>query len=169
MRFNLLVTTALLIISGMVQAAESGTTVKKDSVRAAPFSDAKIVVTLPAATKVEILKKDGGWYQIKSAQGNGWMRMLSIRRGDINKPSAGSSASALAGLASGRSGTGKVVATTGIRGLNEEQLKAAHYDENQVTLLEASTSSRAEAQKFAARARLKARQMDYLADPGGSK
>jgi len=158
-----------LLIAGSAQATESGITIKSDALKAAPFSDAKIVATLPAATRVEILKKDGGWYQIRSARGNGWIRMLSIRRGDINKPSAGSSASALAGLASGRSGTGKVVATTGIRGLNEEQLKAAHYDEKQVTLLESSTSSRAEAQKFAASARLKARQMDYLADPGVSK
>lgn len=156
-----------LLIAATAQAAESGTTVKSDSVRAAPFSDAKIVATLPAATKVEILKKDGGWYQIKSAQGSGWMRMLSLRRGAMkaaDKPLSG-----LSGLASGRAGTGKIVATTGIRGLNEEQLKAAQYDEKQVTLLESSTSSRAEAQKFASKAKLKARQIDYLADPGVSQ
>jgi hypothetical protein len=164
MKFYLLFT---LFIAGAAQAAESGTTVKTDSVRSAPFSDAKIITTLPAATRVEILKKDGGWYQIKSAQGSGWIRMLSLRRGDV-KAAAGPM-SGLAGLASGRAGTGKIVATTGIRGLNEEELKAAHYDEKQIALLESSTSSRAEAQKFAAKARLKARQIDYLAEPGASK
>lgn len=156
-----------LFIAGAALAGESGTTVKSDSVRAAPFSDAKIVATLPAATRVEILRKDGGWYQIKSAQGSGWMRMLSLRRAAMkaaDKPLSG-----LAGLASGRAGTGKIVATTGIRGLNEEQLKAAQYDEKQVTLLESSTSSRAEVQKFASKAKLKARQVDYLADPGVSQ
>jgi len=156
-----------LLIAGSAQAAESGTTIKTDSVRAAPFSDAKIVATLPAATRVDILKKDGGWYQIRSARGNGWIRMLSLRRGGAK--AAAQPLSGLQGLASGRSGTGKIVATTGIRGLNEEELKAAHYDEKQVTLLEASTSSRAQAQKFADKARLKARQVDYLADPGASK
>ena len=157
----------MMLLTATAQAAESATTVKSDSVRAAPFSDAKIVVTLPAATKVAILKKDGGWYQIKSAQGSGWIRMLSLRRGDAK--AAAKPLSGLAGLTSGRSGTGKIVATTGIRGLNEEELKAAQYDEKQVALLESSTTSRAQAQKFADKARLKARQMDYLADPGASK
>lgn len=156
-----------LLIAGSAQATESGITIKSDVLKAAPFSDAKIVATLPAATRVEILKKDGGWYQIRSARGNGWIRILSLRRGTAK--AAAQPLSGLAGLASGRSGTGRVVATTGIRGLNEEELKAAHYDEKQVTLLETSTSSRAEAQKFAAGARLKARQVDYLADPGVSK
>ncbi|MDO9054500.1 MAG: SH3 domain-containing protein [Gallionella sp.] len=164
MKFYLLFT---LFIAGTALAGEIGTTVKADSVRAAPFSDTKIITTLPAATRVEILKKDGGWYQIKSAQGSGWIRMLSLRRGDVK--AATGPISGLAGLASGRAGTGKIVATTGIRGLNEEELKAAHYDEKQIALLESSTSSRAEAQKYAAKAKLKARQMDYLAEPGASK
>ncbi len=162
LRFNQLLFTALLFTAGLAQAAVNGTTIKSDTLRAAPFADAAVVATLPAASKIKILKKDGGWMQIKSPQGSGWMRMLSIRRGNAKAASAGNELSGLAGLASGRAGTGKVVSTTGIRGLNEEELKAAKYDEKQVILTESYTSSRAEAQKFAAQAKLTPHQLDYL-------
>lgn len=155
-----------MLLTATAQAAETGTTIKSDSVRGAPFSDAKIITTLPAATKVEIIKKDGGWYQIKSAQGSGWIRMLSLRNARTSKSG---NLSGLAALASGRSGTGKVVSTTGIRGLNEEELKSAHYDEKQIARLDSSASSRREAQKFAGKAKLNARQIDYLPEPGASK
>lgn len=165
LQFKQLILSALLLLAATAQAGESGTTVKTDTLKAAPFSDAKVIATLPSGSKVEILKKDGGWYQVKSPQGNGWIRLLSLRRGNAKATSAGSELSGLAGLASGRSGTGRVVATTGIRGLNEEQLKAAKYDEKQVTLAESYLTSRADAKKFAASAKLAARQLDYLPDP----
>lgn len=162
MKFYLLLTT--LLMSFAVQAAENGTTIKSDAIRAAPFADAAVITTLPAAARVEILKRDGGWYQIRSPQGSGWIRMLSVRRGEA-KPTGGE-LSGLAALASGRAGTGKIVSTTGIRGLNEEELKAAHYDEKQITLAESFSTSRTAAQKFAAQAKLLPRQMDYL--PSGA-
>lgn len=165
LRLNHLLLAAMLLITTAALAGESGTTVKADALRAAPFADANIIATLASGTKVEILKKDGGWYQVKSPQGNGWIRLLSIRFGIAKKTSAGSELSGLAGLASGRAGTGRVVATTGIRGLNEEQLKAAKYDEKQVSLAESYSTSRADAKKFAAQAKLAARQIGYLPDP----
>lgn len=165
LKFNQLLLSAMLLTAGAAQAGESGSTIKADALKAAPFTDAKIIATLPSGTRIEILKKDGGWYQVKSPRGNGWIRLLSVRRGGAKTSSAGSELSGLAGLASGRAGTGKIVATTGIRGLNEEQLRAAKYDEKQLNLAESYATSRAEAQKFAASAKLAARQLDYLPDP----
>lgn len=168
MQFKQMIILAVLLVSATAQAGERATTVKTDSVREKPFSDAKVIASLPVATRVEILKKKGGWYQINSPQGSGWMRMLSLRRGEIRSGSSGSELTGLASLASGRAGTGKVVATTGIRGLNEEELRAAQFDEKQVSLAESYTTSRADAQKFAARARLTPMQMNYLPEPTGS-
>lgn len=153
----------MLLIAASAQATETGTTIKSDSLKAKPFADADTLATLPSGTRLDILKKDGGWFQVKSGKASGWMRMLSIRRGDSK--SAGNELSGLAGLASGRAGTGKIVATTGIRGLNEEELKAARYDEKQVSLTESYASSRNEAQKFAAAAKLKPQQVSYLPNP----
>jgi len=176
--------------AALAHAGESGSTIKADELKAEPFRDAKTVGQLGTGDKVEILNKDGGWLQVKSAKGNGWVRMLSVRKGEARKSSdptglAGMSSGRsgtgkvvsttgirgvnLDGLASGRVGTGKVVATTGIRGLNEEELKAAKFDEAEIKRAESYLTSRADAQKFAAKGKLIVRSMDYLPDTGETR
>ena len=146
-------------------ATEAGTALKADELKAAPFRDAKTVARLASGDKLDILKQQGGWYQVKSAKGSGWVHMLSVRRGEARK---GSQVAGLAGLAAGRAGTGKVVATTGVRGLNEEDLKSAKFDEAELKKMEANTVSKDEARKFAAQAQLKAIKLDYLPKPEGA-
>jgi len=65
-------------------------------------------------------------------------------------------------LASGRSGTGQVVSTTGVRGLSEQDLKNAKFDEGQIKQMEANTVSAQQAQQFAKSGGLKAIQFDEL-------
>jgi hypothetical protein len=144
-------------------AGESGAALKTDSLRAEPYADAKEVAALTAGDRVEILKKNGGWLQVKSARGSGWVRMLSIRRGEARKGPA--EAAGVLALASGRAGTGKVVATTGIRGLNEEELKSARFNEAEIKLAESFATGKTEAQKFAAQGKLASRKLDYLPAP----
>jgi hypothetical protein len=153
---------ALLLVS-LGYANENGAMIKADVLKAEPFRDAKTTGSLSVGDQVVILKKNGGWLNVKSAKGSGWVRMLSIRRGASGKSSA--TVAGLAGLASGRAGTGKVIAATGIRGLGEEELKAAKYDEAQVTQAESFSTSRDEAQQFARKGKLKAQQVDYLKPP----
>ncbi|HEY6096073.1 MAG TPA: SH3 domain-containing protein [Gallionellaceae bacterium] len=153
----------LLLAAQAVWAAETGTALKAETLRAKPFADAKAVASLAAGAKVSILKKDGGWLQVKSGKSTGWVRMLSIRKGEARK--AGSDTAGLLNLASGRAGTGKVVATTGVRGLNEEELKAAKFDEKEVEKAESYATSGADAQRFASQGKLKTRQFDYLPQP----
>ena len=157
----------LMLGTQLACAVEGGMAVKNDTLRAEPFQDAKSVGALGKGEHADILKSTGGWMQIKTAKSTGWVRMLSIRRDAAR--TTGNSGSSLAALASGRSGTGKIVATTGIRGLNEEELKAAKYDEAQVTLAESYGSSKSDAQSFAQQGKLLARKVDYLAAPGGAK
>jgi hypothetical protein len=143
-------------------AGEAGTALKAEVLRAAPFSDAKAVARLASGDKLDILKQQGGWYQVNSAKGTGWVRMLSVRRGEARRSGE---LAGLAGLASGRAGTGKVVATTGIRGLNEEDLKAAKFDGAELKKMEANGVGKDEAREFAAQGQLKAIQLDYLPRP----
>jgi len=158
----------VLLLSGLLvcifaQAAvagEAGSAIKGDEIKAEPFRDAKTVGTLSAGDRVDISKRSGGWMML-SKPVKGWVRMLSIRRG-AGGTGPGVKASGIAALASGRAGTGKVVSSTGIRGLNEEELKNAKFDEKQVTLAESYAASRGDAAKFAAKAKLKARHVDYL-------
>lgn len=142
-------------------ADTQGSAVKSDAIRAEPFLDAQVVGTLAKDDPVEIVTKDGGWLKIGSSKGNGWVRLLSIRRGKPGK--AGYTVEGVLALASGRAGTGKVVATTGIRGLGEEDLKAARFNGAQVKRLESFGVTGTEARKFAAGGALKPRNIPYLA------
>jgi hypothetical protein len=156
-----------LLAVGTTLAGEAGTALKADDVKVEPFRDAKTVGSLTAGDNVEILKKEGGWFQVKSAKGSGWVRMLSIRRGEARKDSV--DAAGVLGLASGRAGTGSVVATTGIRGLSEEDLKAAKYNEVELRKAESFAVTEAEARRFAAEGKLVARKVEYLSAPEAAK
>ena len=143
-------------------AADTGSAIKADEIKAEPFRDAKTVGTISAGDRVTIVKRDGGWIMI-SAPKKGWVRMLSIRRG-TSTSAPGTKASDVVALATGRAGTGKVVASTGIRGLNEEDLKKAQFNEKELKLAESFTVKKNEAEQFAAKARLKARRVAYLSE-----
>jgi len=158
---------ALFLAIGTALAGEGGSALKADDLKAEPFRDAKTVGSLAAGDHVEILDKQSGWFRVKSAAGSGWVRMLSIRRGEARK--GGGDAAGLAGLASGRAGTGRVVATTGIRGLSEEELTAARYNEAELKKTESYATTRAQAQQFAASGKLAARKVEYLPTPGSAK
>ncbi|CAH1905731.1 SH3b domain-containing protein [Candidatus Nitrotoga sp. HW29] len=144
-------------------AVETGSVIRSDGIKVEPFRDAKTIATLSVGDKVEIVKKNGGWLQIKSSKGKGWVHMLNVRKGDMRKDSG--DIDGLLSMASGRAGTGKIVATTGIRGLDEVELQSAKYNEAELNLVESYAINRAEAQVFATQGKLVARKFDYLPSP----
>lgn len=156
--------TALLVclLAQTGAADETGSAIKADEIKAEPFRDANTVGSLAAGDKVTIIKRDGGWMMISEPK-EGWVRMLSIRRGS-GTTAPGTSVSGIAELASGRAGTGTVVSSTGIRGLNEEDLKKARFNEKELKLAESFTVNKNDAEQFAAKARLKARRVAYLSE-----
>ena len=136
---------------------ETGTAIKLDNLRAEPFADAKTIGSINKNDSVEILGKKGAWLQVKSKKNTGWVRLLSIKRGV-----ATSSGSSISDIASGRTGTGKVVSTTGIRGLSAEELKAAKFNEDEMKKMESYAVSANDGQKFAGAGGLNATSMNYL-------
>lgn len=62
-------------------------------------------------------------------------------------------------------GTGQIVATAGIRGLDEEQLRAARFDATELTRMESRTATADAARSFAAQGGLSSRPVAYLPDP----
>lgn len=152
----------LLLLPGLATAAETGTLLKDDSLRKEPYADAQSVTTLKRGATVEILAKKGAWLQIKTTKASGWVRLLSVKRGAAGKSNE---AAGVLAVASGRAGTGQVVATTGVRGLSEEELKGASFNEAEVKQLEANSVTSAQAQQFAAAASLQTRKLGYLPKP----
>jgi len=152
----------LLALPATVLAADPGTLGRADALRAKPFADAKVVQSLAAGARVEILARNGGWYQVKAGSRSGWVRMLSVRR---SAAPVGNNIAGLANVASGRAGTGTVSTTTGVRGLDSEELTTATFNEAQVAKAESYRVSHGEAQAFAKAGKLALRNVQPLPAP----
>jgi hypothetical protein len=126
--------------------AEPAVMTRADSLYEKPFADAKVLGRVPAGQSIDIQKRAGAWYQVKAVGKLGWARMLSVRR---TAPAAAASAGSLTQVATGRAGTGHIVATTGVRGLDEETLRDAAFSEAAVAAAERYRVSPAEAEQLA--------------------
>jgi len=157
-----------LLLPSFLPAAETGSALKADIVRKEPYADAKKAGNMIKGEKLEILGKKGAWLNIKTAKTKGWVRLLSVKRGTVSRSSQ---VKGVLDVATGRAGTGKVVATTGVRGLNEEDLKNAKYNEEEVLKMERYAQTVQQAQHFARQGGLKAVKLGYLpaSQEGGEK
>lgn len=152
-------------------AAETATTIKDTELKMEPFSDASTLATLPSQTSVEILKRQGGWTQIKPANSDkGWVRMLNLRMGSgtTKQGNSGASIGALFNVA--RSGSSGTTVTTGVRGLDitKDTLQNARPNPDELKRMHSYSVSKAEAQKLASSANLHTQSVEY-AEAGASR
>jgi hypothetical protein len=147
---------------GTSALADPAVTVRSTELKAQPMSDAATIATLPEKTKIETLKRQGAWIQVKSIEGKtGWVRMLSVRLGDSEAPKS----DGLGGLLSKRNASSSGTVTTGVRGLSEEEITATHPNPSEVEKMESFTVNKSQGQKFAASGKLKSQNVDYLVSP----
>jgi hypothetical protein len=144
--------------------AEPATMSRADRLLEKPFSDARVLGSLTGGQALDVVRRDGAWYQVKAAGKLGWVRMLNVRR---TAGAAVASSGSLAQVATGRAGTGQIVATTGVRGLGEETLRAAPFNEAAVAAAERYRVSAADAERTARAAGVAPRQVPALPVPGG--
>ena len=148
----------LACATGQALAADTGLVLKPDQLRADTFSDAKVVGNVNKNDTVEIVAKKGAWLQIKSGGKTGWVRLLTVKR----NAAGGSDVAGMVGVATGRSGTGKVVSTTGIRGLSAEDLKTASFNEAETQKMESVSVSAEAGKQFANAGGLSSRSLPYF-------
>jgi len=158
---------AAALMPGFASGQETGTALKPDEIKAEPFKDAKTLGKIAKGDSVQILARQSGWLKVKAGTKTGWVRLLSVRRGQAAQASASKEIGAVAGVATGRTGTGQVVSTTGVRGLDAEELKAAKFDAKQIAKAEALAVSAEEAKRFAKQGGLIAQTVKSLPDPRG--
>lgn len=147
--------------------AQPATVLQESPLLHEPFSDARVVSTLSANSAVEVLKRQGGWYQVRAAQQQGWVHMSRIRLGEASNAAA-VDASGLSQarqlLQTGRSGATGTTVATGIRGLDVEDLQRAQPDHQAVAAMANFQSKPDAARQYAGAARLQANSIDYLGE-----
>lgn len=154
------------LLSCVLSAAAQPVTVERDTpLYSEARLDSAVVTTLKQGTAGEVVAKNGAWLKIKTAEATGWLFSFNVRFASAQQPADASSSSA------GASGLGRLIgprqninvtSTIGIRGLGEEDLRQAHFDADQMRLLDQYAASRADAEKRAQDSGLTAVQVDYL-------
>ena len=168
-RSKIIVAALLATWIGGAAAQEAGVALKGDDIKAEPFKDAKTVGSINKGDALSILAKQSGWLRVKAGGKEGWVCMLSVRRGAPGKTDAGKELAGISGVATGRTDTGQVVSATGVRGLSAEELKAAEYSEEEVKRAEGNAVAAADAQQFAKGGKLVARTVAFLPEPKGGQ
>ena len=112
------------------------TTNKKAPIRAAANSGSATVSTVDKGADLSLGSRNGIWYAVQSPV-EGWVKIT-----DVTIPSAGGDGSSgLAGLVSGRMGSGNSVASSGARGLDGDAISTGQPDFEAVLELSALQNS----------------------------
>jgi hypothetical protein len=154
-----------VVLTLMASAALSapGMALKDENILAQPASTAAAVGKMTKGASVDIVAKQGGWLQIKTGKSQGWVRLLSVRAGSGGAGGDGlAGVVGVAGAVTQKSDPSRVVAVAGVRGLNEEDLKGAKYNAEEIARLERLAVSAAQAQAFADKSGLKPQKVANL-------
>jgi Bacterial SH3 domain len=111
---------ALGLALPLLAGAEPGYVAETAQLRDGPNADAKLLQSLAAATAVDVLARQGGWYQVSLAGQQGWLRMSALR---LHTPVARAGL-----LEGGRGAATQSVSNTGVRGFGSSDLEAASPD-----------------------------------------
>src|SRR5262249_1548220 len=154
-----------LAVTTVVYAADGAVAIKADDIKSEPFKDADTVGHLSKGDSVQIVSKKGGWLQIKASAGSGWVRMVHVKRGTGAGSSAASELGGVAAMSTGRAGTGQITSATGVRGLGEEDLKAAKFDAAELARAQGNAVSEGVANQFATAGKLASQNIAFLPEP----
>ena len=152
---------AVLFLVPALCLAEAATVIRATELKRAPATDAASAGQLAENAKVDALERQGGWTRVKAPGGaEGWVRMLALRYEGGAAARQGDSGIAQA-LNVARSGTSGTQVTTGVRGLDAEQLANARPNPAEVKKLERYSVGKDAAAAFAERGPLRAQQVSY--------
>jgi hypothetical protein len=143
--------------------AAPGTVLRNEKLYAQPSASAAVAGAVTKGASVNILAKQGGWLRVTSGKTTGWIRLLSVRAGAGGLGGAG--VGDVVGAATTRSDPSRVVAVAGLRGLNDEDLKQAKFNADELERLEALKVTAAQARNHAGQSGLVAINVAGLPEP----
>lgn len=158
-----------LILSGAALAMQNGVLIKNERIYVKPASNSASAGNLPRGSTVTVIARQAGWLQVSNGRTRGWVRILSVRTVGAQAGNRSTDYAGVAQMATGKRQPGRIVATAGIRGLSEEDLKSAHFDEQQLEVLSSYQVSAGAAQSFARQGQLMRQSVAYLPNPSAAQ
>ena len=152
-----------LILFPLLCQAEPATLVRATQLKQEPATDAATVGQLAENAAVDALERRGGWTRVKSASGEGWVKMLALRYGALAK---GGDTGVQQLFNAARTGSSGTQVTTGVRGLDAEQLANARPNAAELQKMQGYAASKDAAAGFAASGKLQAQSVGYPGEGG---
>lgn len=146
-------------------AAQQVTVERESELRAEARPDAPVVAKVKQGATGEVTAKSGAWLNIKTPDAAGWLFSFNVRFASARPGGEGGgaadSAAAVGRLVAPRQQV-NVTATIGVRGIEEEDLRQASFNAEQMKLLDHYAASRESAQDGARAAGLEPLRVEYL-------
>jgi len=153
----------LLCVTAASAFAAPGTVLRDEKLYSQPSSTSAVAGSAAKGTSVNILTKQGGWLRVTAGKTTGWIRLLSVRAGEGGLGGAG--LGDVVGAATTKSDPSRVVAVAGLRGLNDEDLKQAKFNAEELARLEATGVTPTQARSFASQSGLAMVNVPALPEP----
>lgn len=152
-----------LALAAAPAAAQQVTLERDGPLYSEPRLDSAQVTQLKQGATGEVVGKQGAWLNLKTSEGSGWLFSFNVRFRSTGEGAGGSSGAGSAlGRLFGPRRTVSVTSTIGIRGLEEEDLKQAALDAEQLKQLDGYAASKEAAEERARSAGLASVDVGYL-------
>jgi len=154
---------AALALAPLLASAEPASVVRATELKKEPASDAAKVADLAENAKVDALERNGGWVRVKTAAGaEGWVKLLTLRYlPTAGGPMRAGDSGIAQALNVARTGTSGTQVTTGVRGLDEEQITHAQPNPAELKKLQGYAETKQASGSFAESGKLKAHAVEY--------
>ena len=151
---------AVMLLIALPAAAQQVTLERDSPLYAEPRLEAAQVMQLKQGATGEVVGKEGAWLNLKTAGGSGWLFSFNVRF--QGQKSGGDGGGSALGRVFGPRQNVNVTASIGIRGLDEQDLKQASFNDAQIKLLDSYTASKQAAEDGARATGLAPVTVDYL-------
>lgn len=169
---HIILAAMLAMLAGAASAAEKGQIIRAGDLFAQPFIDAASAAKLTASQPVTIIERRGAWANVQASGKAGWVRLLNVR---LEPASAGPLRPANSKSSSGnvlslfQSGSSGQTVTTGVKGMDEEQIRASVPNYAELAMLGTLAVDGNSARAAAVTRKLAERPVDYLDKKDGKK
>lgn len=155
-------TLAAALLAAASAAAQQVTLERDSPLYAEPRLDASQVTQLKLGATGEVIGKQGAWLNLKTAGGSGWLFSFNVRFPSQQTGAGDSGAGSAAGRLFGPRRSVSVTSTIGIRGIEEEDLKQASFNAEQMKLLDGYVATKEAAERRARASGLAPLSVEYV-------
>jgi hypothetical protein len=153
----------VLALAAAGTAAAQQVTLERDSaLYSEPRLESAPITQLRQGATGDVLGKQGGWLNLKTPGGTGWLFSFNVRFPSQKADGGDTGAGAGLGRVLGARRSSSVTSSIGVRGLEEEDLRQATFDAGQMKLLGEYATTREAAEQGARAAGLAPANVEYL-------